>query len=197
MDEEKTQSTPTPPQETPPATPQEAVEAPKPVEVPKPPEATQTKPEEPKQDGRSETSAENGQLGGRPKGSISHTTKLKRMMREILVQQVHDQFGELMQAKFDLAKGHWAYVTKYNEQTKKEEVVRVYQQSPDAKSLEYLIDQVVGKPTSKIAFEEAENLDDIIVTEEEQARIEVALKNIRAFQTEQEKIITAQHESLR
>ncbi len=119
------------------------------------------------------------------------------MMRQLLVEQVYDQFGELMQAKFDLAKGHWEYVEHFNETSRKKETIRVYKTSPDAKSLEYLIDQVVGKPTSKIAFEEAENLDDIIVTEDEQKRIDEALGNIKAFQKEQEANVNASHEPLR
>ena len=136
----------------------------------------------------------NAQLGGKPKGSISESTKMKRMMRQILVQRVHDQFDELIDAKFDLAKGHWEYVKVFNETSQKKETKRVYKTSPDAKSLEYLIDQVVGKPTSKIAFEEAENLDDIEVTEEEQNQINFALKNLKAFQkSHEDEIMKAQH----
>lgn len=146
-----------------------------------PPEAPKT-PETPPKDGRSETSAENGELGGRPKGSISKTTQLKRLMRQILVQKVHDEFGDLMAAKFDLAKGHWVYITEIDPATGKEVVKRVYKQSPDAKSLEYLIDQVIGKPTAKYAMEEAEDLDNIEVTEEEQANINLALKSLKEFQ---------------
>jgi hypothetical protein len=119
-----------------------------------------------------------GKQGGRPKGSESEMTRMKRMMRETLIQQVHDRFGDLVTAKFDLAQGHFMYITDIDPATGKERVKRIYSTAPDSKSIEYLMDQVIDKPTQKFREEAPEDLQDIELTEEEKAHIQHMLKYI-------------------
>lgn len=136
-------------------------------------------------DKQAKASRENGKKGGRPKGSISEATRKKYIMRQILVEKVHEEIEDLLSAKFDLAKGHYMYVTKHDPETGKEIVERIYKKAPDGKSLEYLLDQVIGKPTTPIEFSESNNVEDIELTEDEEQQIADALKGLNEFTKEQ------------
>ncbi len=81
----------------------------------------------------------NGLQGGRPKGAESDETKLRRIMREVWVDQVALRSNEIIQAHFDLALGI------YTEQTTLEGVKRVYKRLPDRRSLEWIMEQTWGK----------------------------------------------------
>lgn len=134
-------------------------------------------PVEPTEDMRKQLS-EWGKKGGRPKGSESEMTRLKRLARETLTRKVHEEFGDLMAAKFDLAKGHFMYITDIDPATGKERVKRIYSTAPDSKSIEYLMDQVIDKATQRFREEAPVELEDIELTEEEEAHIEHMLKYI-------------------
>lgn len=129
-------------------------------------------------DRRSQTSAENGKNGGRPKGSESEITRMKRLAREELTKKVHEKFGELIAAKFDLAQGHFVYVSETDPVTGQEIIKRIYKTSPDSKSIEYLMDQVIDKATQRFRDETPDYTEDTTLTDEESAKIDYLLKNI-------------------
>ena len=105
------------------------------------------------------------------------------MVRQILEKRVQEELEPLIEAKFDLAKGHFMYITKHDPKTGKEIVEKVYKRSPDSKSLEYLLDQVIGKPTSPIEVTEPQQ-DEIVLSDEEEAKIHYVLKNLRKDRSE-------------
>lgn len=82
----------------------------------------------------------NARRAGRPKGSVTHDTELKREMRRLLIERANKEFGGIMDAILDSAKGHYVQVKKDDGE------VKIYKKSPNSDMLKYLIDQVVGKP---------------------------------------------------
>lgn len=133
-------------------------------------------------DKQAEASRENGKKGGRPKGSLSEATRRKQLMRQILEKKVEEEIEPLLAAKFDLAKGHFMYITKVDPKTGKEIVEKVYKRSPDGKSLEYLIDQVIGKPTQPFEDKTDDDDEDLQMTEKEKEHIAYVLKNLKGDQ---------------
>ncbi len=91
---------------------------------------------------------ENAKNGGRPKGSVSRENRIRLELRNQLMQKVADHFDDLYEAKIALAKGHFVQVT--DPETNE---IRVYKKSPDGKSIEWLLDQAIGKPTQHQTFE--------------------------------------------
>lgn len=85
---------------------------------------------------------ENAKKAGRPKGSVSKENRIRLELRNLLMQKVAEHFDDLYEAKIALAKGHFVQVT--DPETND---IRVYKKSPDGKSIEWLLDQAIGKPT--------------------------------------------------
>lgn len=85
--------------------------------------------------------------GGRPKGSISETTRIANKLREKLAQEVEKRWPELQRASFDAALGH------YFEETDKEGNKFIYRKSPDINAIKYLKDQVIGKAKETVELD--------------------------------------------
>ena len=82
---------------------------------------------------------------GKPKGyKASHTLETQETRKKI-VEIISERTEELMAAKFALALGHTKAIT--NEAG---EVRQVYTVSPDGNAIQYLLNQVIGKPTQTI-----------------------------------------------
>lgn len=77
---------------------------------------------------------------GRPK---ARHTLLAEKMREAVVDAVNAKLPELLDAKFDLALGHKEIIAG--------EVV--YRKAPDANSIQYLLNQVIGKALEKVEMD--------------------------------------------
>jgi len=77
---------------------------------------------------------------GRPK---ARHTILAEKMREAVVDAVNEKLPELLDAKFDLALGHY--------ETKDQK--KVYKTAPDANSIQYLLNQVIGKALEKVEMD--------------------------------------------
>jgi hypothetical protein len=87
----------------------------------------------------------NGRKGGRPHGTESDQTKLKREIRSRLIERANEQADQLFETVFDLALGQ------FSEKETPEGIARVYTRSPNGKMLCWLLDQVIGKATQPIA----------------------------------------------
>lgn len=127
---------------------------------------------------------QNAKKAGKPKGSVSQTTLLKRKMNAMMVRMVDEKFGDLMRTKMDLALGHQVYAVVMDETTGKPmidpktkmpivQLVQIAQ--PDPKSSEYLLDHVLGKSTIKVQDVEPEGLDEDL-SEEDRAHVERIMK---------------------
>lgn len=77
---------------------------------------------------------------GRPKGTIMKHTADAIEMRKKIVETVNKNLTPLLEAKMDLALGH------YEEREDKDGAIRVYQKAPDGPAIQYLLNQSVGKP---------------------------------------------------
>lgn len=77
---------------------------------------------------------------GRPKAQ--HTVSAEKA-REVLVKAVVKKMRDLIEAKFDLALGHKILKHKFGKEI-------IYSVSPDGVSIEYLFNQVVGKPKESV-----------------------------------------------
>lgn len=89
-------------------------------------------------------------VGGKKKGSKHKKTIEQEMALEILRKEIRKYWGELIKTKVELAKG--IYVEKKVPVGKgaKKMLVIVYKKTPDGKSLEWLIEMVVGKPKESV-----------------------------------------------
>ena len=94
-----------------------------------------------------ETSRINGRLGGRPKGSENLSTKVRREMQKRWVERVWEEADKFFDAQRDLALGC------YKEITTPQGRVRVYKRPPDAKSLQWIFEQIWGKAPHTIELE--------------------------------------------
>lgn len=83
----------------------------------------------------------NGKKGGRPKGSVGTHTLDASEMRKRIIETVNQNLQPLMEAKMDLALGH-----NFAHMDEKGNLVKVYKKSPDSNSIQYLLNQSVGKP---------------------------------------------------
>lgn len=82
---------------------------------------------------------------GKPKGyKASHTLEAQETRKKI-VEMISERTEELMSAKFALALGYTKAIT--NEDGK---VTQVYTVSPDGNAIQYLLNQVIGKPKETI-----------------------------------------------
>ena len=129
------------------------------------------------------TSRINGRLGGRPKGAESDETKLRRIMREIWVDQVAIRSNEIIQAHFDLALGI------YTEETTTEGVKRVYKRLPDRRSLEWIMEQTWGKAKEPEPSEEEKGgFNFAEMSPEERQRLDEEMERALPLQEEPEKV---------
>ncbi len=81
----------------------------------------------------------NGQKGGRPKGSENSDTQQRREMKKRWIERVHGVADKIFDAHLDLALGA------HTEKETPEGLIRVYKRSPDARSLQWIMEQVWGK----------------------------------------------------
>lgn len=126
-----------------------------------------------------------GLMGGRPKGAESNETQLRRIMREIWVDQVALRSNEIIQAHFDLALGIYA------EQTTPEGVKRVYKRLPDRRSLEWIMEQTWGKAKEPEPSEEERcGFSFAEMSSEERQRLDEEMERALPPQEEREKIET-------
>lgn len=88
---------------------------------------------------------ENGKKGGRPKAGHTIATE---QLRAFVIEQVRQNAQPLLNAKLALALGHKRVVTT---RTGKD---LIYDEPPDATSIQYLLNQAVGKPTETLKVEE-------------------------------------------
>lgn len=81
---------------------------------------------------------------GRPKGSKGGNTIAAEKLREFIIQKVREHVEPLMQAQLDLALGHKKLVkTKAGKEL-------AYTISPDRNSIQYLLNQAIGKPRETV-----------------------------------------------
>jgi hypothetical protein len=76
----------------------------------------------------------NGKKGGRPKGRCSERTLAKREVRRLLIERVEQESEELLNALFNLAKGH-----------KIQRESEIYKVSPNPKVLQWIFNQAIGR----------------------------------------------------
>ena len=82
---------------------------------------------------------------GKPKGhKASHTIETQETRKKI-VQMISERTEELMSAKLALALGYTKAIT--NEAG---DIRQVYTVSPDGNAIQYLLNQVIGKPRETI-----------------------------------------------
>lgn len=90
----------------------------------------------------------NAKKAGRPVGSLSEQARLQKEMRLLLVKEVEANFGVLLRAQIELARGVWieedvaSTDSEGNPQLKR----RVYRKPPSQEAIKYLTDQAIGKP---------------------------------------------------
>ncbi|MEK7576164.1 MAG: hypothetical protein AAB482_00550 [Patescibacteria group bacterium] len=82
----------------------------------------------------------NGQKGGRPKAN--HTLMAEKM-RELLIQKVFDEFGPLIDAQIQKAKGTTIV-------SEKDGTIVFKDNLPDTQAFKTLLEQAVGKPKETI-----------------------------------------------
>lgn len=82
---------------------------------------------------------------GRPRGSKAPRTVMVEQVRQELISQILDYWQPLIQTKIRLALGDY-YIEKINNKGQK----LVYRVKPDGKSINDLIEYVVGKPQQTI-----------------------------------------------
>jgi len=88
-----------------------------------------------------------GNKEAKKKGKHKKTLE-KEMILEYMRGRIIEEFEELMNRQIELAKG--IYIMKPIKQGGKIVDVKIYKQKPDQKSLEYLFNVVVGRPTQPI-----------------------------------------------
>ena len=85
---------------------------------------------------------------GKPKGhKASHTLEAQETRKKI-VQMISERTEELMAAKFALALGH-----KKAFKNQSGDIVEAYTVSPDGSAIEYLLNQVIGKPKETVLMD--------------------------------------------
>lgn len=113
----------------------------------------------------------NGKNGGRPKGSENFDTKQRREMKNRWFQLINDEADAIFQAQLTLALGCYA------EKQTPDGVQRVYKRPPDAKSLQWIMEQVWGRPSQPSDLEDVSEQDaEPELSEETQRDIERAVK---------------------
>lgn len=80
---------------------------------------------------------------GKPKGSYGKSRLRAIKIRELLTARIEKEINPLLDALMDSAKGQLAQTTAKNEP-------RVYEKSPNPKSLAYALDQSIGKAIEKV-----------------------------------------------
>lgn len=77
-------------------------------------------------------------------------SQAKDTARMVLISRVAQDFGPIVEAQADAAKGIWEEkeVTDPSDHTKK--ILRVYKRPPNTDAGQYLINQVVGKPIETV-----------------------------------------------
>jgi len=109
---------------------------------------------------RAEQAREAGKLGGRPLGTVSDETRIRQELRKKLTKLASDHAHELFDAKLDLAKGHFVYV--------KDGItgeMRVYKKSPDGKSIEWILEQTIGKAKEFVEHSGDITVKDLVIDE--------------------------------
>lgn len=81
---------------------------------------------------------------GRPKGSYGPEKKAEVLIRQEIKKFVADRIPQLLEAAYDSAKGHWALDKSDADGT------RVYEVSPNPKSIFGLIEHAAGKATETV-----------------------------------------------
>lgn len=110
----------------------------------------------------------NGRKGGRPKGSESLATKFRREMQKRWVDRIWEEADKFFDAQRDLALGH------YKEVLTNEGRVKVYRKSPDARSLQWMFEQIWGKAPQYIELEVEEEMK-FELTEETKKALQAAI----------------------
>lgn len=82
---------------------------------------------------------------GRP---VAQHTLAKEEARRIVIRKVHDNLLPILDAKLDLALGH------YRVGNVKGSTIRIYKVSPDGNAIQYLLNQTIDKPTESIKVDE-------------------------------------------
>ncbi len=68
-------------------------------------------------------------------------------MKKEWIEQVHQEANRIFRAQLDLALGH------YREVRTAQGVIRVYKQPPNARAIEWILEQVWGKATQRVEVE--------------------------------------------
>ena len=87
------------------------------------------------------------QKGNKCRPKAPHTLEREEMRRTI-VERIAERLEPLLDAKFDLALGH------YRIGSVKNGTIRIYRVSPDGNAIQYLFNQAIGKPTETIKVDE-------------------------------------------
>lgn len=102
-----------------------------------------------------------GKKGGRPKGSVSLSTRLQMEMKEALFKHVNKYFVPLLEANTDLALGTLhADNPVFDETTGKMIRAKIYKKDPDGGAIRYMFDQTIGK--AKETVEHTGNITGIL-----------------------------------
>lgn len=84
---------------------------------------------------------------GRPKGKLGPERQAEIMIRAEIKKFVAEHIPQLLEAAYDSAKGHWALDKSDSDGT------RVYEVSPNPKSIFGLIEHAAGKPSQPIELD--------------------------------------------
>ncbi len=113
----------------------------------------------------------NGHKGGRPKGSENFDTKQRREMKNRWFTRIHNDADAIFDAHLTLAVGC------YIEKQTPDGIQKVYKRPPDARSLQWIMEQVWGKPSEPSGLQDVpEEADSAVITKEMQRDIDRAIK---------------------
>jgi ribosomal protein S4E len=90
---------------------------------------------------------------GKPKGYKASHTLTTQETRKNIIKMISERTEELMAAKLALALGHIKATT--NESG---DIKQIYTVSPDGNAIQYLLNQVIGKPTETIQVKDEARL---------------------------------------
>lgn len=106
---------------------------------------------------------------GRPKGSLKEENKMRLMMKRMFVHAIDDRFEDIIQAKLDVALGH------FYENTGADGTVRIYKKPPNPIMLEWIGDQIMGRAPQKLTLDGEIDTNQRNMTPETEAALAAAM----------------------
>lgn len=107
----------------------------------------------------------NAKKAGRPKGTVGSKRKIEMMFAARLAERINENADQWLDAITDLALGHNVAAT-----NKKGEIIKVYQEPPDARAWEKAMNRAFGRPKETLdASVKHEGLIDALKNYEQEA----------------------------